>query len=364
MRVAYIYPRSDTMGGAPIHLRDMTKRLIQEGHEAKVFIGGNGAFLENLDSHKVPFKSLVYLQRNPHPIKDIWAIWELYKTLKGYQPDLISTHCAKAGFIGRIAGKMLGIPTTYTPHCWPFTQGAPKAKVYLKLEKLVTPITKRIFLVAENERKEALQNRLCKDALMHTIHNGMLDISHSQRAAPVKSPPRLLMVARFEPQKDHATLFEALRSLKDLDWHLDLIGGGPLEDQFKNRAHDYGLADKIVFHGHSTRVAEIMSQSQIFLLITNWEGFPRSTLEGMRAGLPIVVTDVGGNQEAFVSGNEGYLVRYQDIKQLTIILKNLIQNPELRKEMGQSSRKSFEQHFTFEIMYQKYLEAYKEILQL
>lgn len=363
LKVAYVYPRSDTMGGAPIHVRDMTRRLLDEGHEAKVFIGGDGPFLENLEAHGVPYESLRFLQRAPHPVADLRAIFELYGVLKAYQPDLISTHCAKAGFVGRIVGRLLKIPTVYTPHCWPFAAGAPNARLYHFLEKLVVPVTKRIFLVADAEGDEAFESGLCSRELMQTIHNGMLDVEPEFRGQADAEPPRLFMVARFEPQKDHATLFEALADLRDLDWSLDLVGGGPLQEVYEQKAVDLGLAERIRFHGHSTRVKELLAEAQIFLLIANWEGFPRSTLEGMRAGLPVVVSDVGGSREALVDGGEGFVVPRGDAVELARVLRELISRPELRAEMGRQSRQTYEASFTFDRMYERYLRAYGELLE-
>jgi hypothetical protein len=159
MRIAYLYHRADTMGGAPIHLRDLCRRLIDEGHEAKIFIGGGGPFLDNLEEHGVPYETLKFLQKAPDPRKDLPAIFEIRRKLKAYRPDLVSAHSAKAGFAGRIASRLLGVPAIYTPHCWPFSLGAPKAGIYRTLERLVAPLSRHIYLVSENEREEALRNR-------------------------------------------------------------------------------------------------------------------------------------------------------------------------------------------------------------
>lgn len=362
MRIAFVYHRSDTMGGAPIHLRDLTRRLNEEGHEARIFIGGDGPFLDNLREHGVPYEPLKYLQRNPHPLRDLPAIFEITSKLRAFRPDLISTHCAKAGFIGRIAGRLLGIPTIYTPHCWPFSAGAPHGRIYRLLEKAVVPFTRHIFLVSENERSEALANRLCRNELMTTIHNGMLDFGERHRANPGLNPPRLMMVARFEEQKDHRTLFHALATLRELDWSLDLVGSGPLEDECQKLATELGLDSRIRFLGQSTKVPELLALAQVFLLITNWEGFPRSTLEAMRAGLPSIITDVGGNREAFAAGGEGITVKHQAVEPLAAALRRLIENPELRVSMGKCARKTFEERFTFETMYQRYLRQYRELV--
>lgn len=364
MKIAYLYHRSDTMGGAPIHLRDLGRRLIMDGHETKVFIGGDGPFLAHLEEHGVPYQRLKHLQRDLHPLHDFAGFFELVSQLRKYRPDLISAHCPKAGFLGRLAGKCLGIPTVYSPHCWPFAEGSPKASLYLALEKMVAPLSRHIFLVSEDERREALQHHLCDSSMMTTIHNGMIDATPEKMAQPEREPLRMIMVARFEPQKDHATLFRALEKLSHLDWHLDLVGSGPGEAQFREKAAQWGWQDRIVFHGHSTRVPELLLDAQLFLLVTNWEGFPRSTLEAMRAGLPSVITDVGGNREAFVSGDEGLVVKRGDAMELAEALESLILDPDRRRRMGRAARRTFEAQFTFERMYEKYRAAYERLLGL
>jgi glycosyltransferase involved in cell wall biosynthesis len=197
---------------------------------------------------------------------------------------------------------------------------------------------------------------------MTTIHNGMLDVDSSLRADPAISPPRMIMVARFEAQKDHETLFRALDRLKHLEWRLDLVGGGPDEERFKSLANELGLAGRITFHGHSADVARLLARSQIFLLITNWEGFPRSTLEAMRAGLPSIVTDVGGNREAFATGAEGVAVPHRSVGELAAAVERLVSDPAMRAEMGARARRTYEEHFTFEIMYRRYLAEYRRLL--
>jgi len=362
LRIAYLYHRADTMGGAPIHLRDLSRRLIDEGHEAKIFIGGEGPFLRNLEEHGVPYETLRYLQKAPNPFKDLPALFEVLRKLRAYRPQLVSAHSAKAGFVGRIAAKLLGIPAIYTPHCWPFSQGAPKAALYRLLERAVAPLGRRIYLVSENEREEALRHRVCPDASMTTIHNGMLDVDPALRADPAASPPRLIMVARFEAQKDHPTLFRALANLQHLEWSLDLVGGGPLEGRCRALAEELGIGDRVRFLGHSVEVPRLLSQSQIFVLATNWEGFPRSTLEAMRAGLPSVVTDVGGNREAFAAGGEGIAVAHRDVGALAEAIERLATDPALRRDMGARARSTYEERFTFETMYRRYLAEYRSLL--
>lgn len=123
-----------------------------------------------------------------------------------------------------------------------------------------------------------------------------------------KGVPLLVMVARFEEQKDHRTLILALSCLKDLEWHLQLVGDGPLLSSIKTLAEEKGIADRIEYLGRRRDIPEILQMADIFVLSTNWEGFPRSILEAMRAGLPVVATRVAGIPESVSDSETGYLV--------------------------------------------------------
>ncbi|WP_353512403.1 glycosyltransferase, partial [Thermus sp. LT1-2-5] len=94
------------------------------------------------------------------------------------------------------------------------------------------------------------------------------------RADPGREPPRLVMVARFAPQKDHALLLQALAGLRDLPWTLDLVGDGPLLARVRVLADGLGLASRVRFLGRRLDVDRILAEAQIFVLVSNWEGLP------------------------------------------------------------------------------------------
>ena len=103
------------------------------------------------------------------------------------------------------------------------------------------------------------------------------------------------MVARFGAQKDHPTLLRALAGLLDQPWEIDLIGDGEHMAQTQVLAGELGLANRMNFLGQRRDVDELLARAQVSILATNWEGFPLSILEAMRAGLPVVATEVAGN---------------------------------------------------------------------
>jgi glycosyltransferase involved in cell wall biosynthesis len=105
-----------------------------------------------------------------------------------------------------------------------------------------------------------------------------------------------------------------------------------------------------------------MSACQVYVLISHWEGFPRSILEALRAGMPSIATNVGGVREAIIEDVTGYLVPENDSTFLATKLRALIGNPALRAEMGRAARSHYEKHFTFERLVEETLELYESVV--
>jgi glycosyltransferase involved in cell wall biosynthesis len=261
-------------------------------------------------------------------------------------------------------GAQLGIPALFTAHGWSFTTGVPAlpARLYRWVERLTAGFADRIITVSEYDRQLALRYRVVSPAKLVTVHNGMPDVAPALRARPERCPPRLVMIARFEPQKDHATLLRALAQLKSTPWELDVIGDGPLRAQAAALATELGIGQRVRFLGFRRDIAEQLAQHELFLLISHWEGFPRSILEAMRAGLPVVASDVGGVRESVVQGETGFVVAPQDVGALSARLETLLSDPGLRSRLGAAGRLRYEQHFTFERMFEQTLAVYSALI--
>jgi glycosyltransferase involved in cell wall biosynthesis len=170
------------------------------------------------------------------------------------------------------------------------------------------------------------------------------------------------MVARLGPQKDHPTLLRALAELQELPWELDLIGDGPSTAQTAALASSLGVGGRVRFLGQRTDVEQLLARSQVGLLVTNWEGFPLSILEAMRAGLPVVASSVGGVGESVQDGETGYLVPRGDVALLRDRIGRLLASPELRGRLGANARTRYEQRFTLGRCVSRTLAVYHDVL--
>jgi len=364
LRIAYVITRADAVGGASIHVRDMARAMLERGHQAQVFVGGEGPVTAQLRAAGAPFHSLRHLKRNVSPLRDLQAVRELAAALRQYRPDIVSVHTAKAGWIGRLAARRLGLPAVYTPHGWPVGDRMPGLAgiLFQNAEAVASRWAAAIVCVCEYERKLALRKRLAEAGRLRVIYNGVHDIAPVLRARPCCEPPRLISVARFERPKDHRTLLEAAALLRDREWRLELVGDGPLESEVRELAVNLGLRDRIDFRGYLADTAPALGAAQVFVLSSRSEGLPRSLLEAMRAGLPAVASEVGGVSEAVDGVTNGLLVPRGDAVALSRALAALVEEPALRARMGAAGRRRYEEQFRFERTAGETLSLYQQAL--
>ena len=362
MRIVFVLTRSDYLSGPQVHLRDLGSALTAKGHQVRIAAGGTGPFSEELERVGLAYTPLRRMAVPIRPCTDLRGIFEIVSLLRREKPDLVSVHSSKAGVLGRIAARICGVPVIHTAHGWAFTDAVPGAGRYHVAERLAAPLARKIITVCERDRKLALETGVGTESQLVTIHNGMTDVDPALRADPSISPPRLVMVSRLAEQKDHATLFHALAKLRNKDWELDLAGDGPLRAELEQLAHDLDIAKRVHFLGARSDVAEILARSQLFLLISNYEGFPRSILEAMRAGLPVIASDVAGVHESVVHDRNGLLTPRGDAEVLSQRIETMLDAPERRAAMGREGRELYERSFTFEALFEKTCRVYSEIL--
>ena len=363
MRVAYVITRSDTIGGPQVHVRDLCRALIESGHEVVVLVGGEGPFTTELHKQSIPYESLRHLVRPICIYRDVAALREISSALRRHNPDIISSHSSKAGWIARIVGPWLKIPTIFTAHGWSFTDGVPPLRrlLYMSVDKLTVPFASHCICVSDYDRQMALRYRVARSDRLSTVYNGVPDVDPSFRARPDAEPVRVIMVARMDPPKDYETLLKSLALLAAESWGLDLVGDGSLRPAVETLANRLGLTSRIRFLGRRTDVSRLLAEAQMFVLASRFEAFPRSILEAMRAGLPVLASDVGGVRESLRDGETGLLVKPGNVTDLARGLEHLIRNPILRMRMGTAGRRSYESRFTFDQMLTRTMQIYQAV---
>ncbi|MFJ5767221.1 glycosyltransferase family 4 protein [Lysinibacillus sp. NPDC093210] len=365
LKIVQLITRMDKVGGAQKHVEALAIKLKQDAHKVTIVTGYYDASLWRLQDEQIDVISIPAMQRAIHLTKDIQALWQLRAAFKKIQPDVIATHSSKAGAIGRIIGGLLRIPTIFTAHSWSFTEGVPQKKqlMYRQLEKTVQPLTTKIITVSDYDRKLALTKGIAPAHKLQTVHNGIEQLE--KKIAPNRAKnehPQIVMVARFEVPKRQDLLLEALMELSDIPWHLQFIGDGSLRPQLESYVKDKGFSERVTFLGNQLDVTKWLAQSRIFALLSDWEGLPISIIEAMRAGLPIIATNVGGVNELVTDKENGFLIARDDSSLLKKRLRQLLMDETLCEKMGDISERRFLRDFTFIPMYQKTLSIYEQAI--
>lgn len=368
MKILYVITKADDIGGAQVHVRDLSINLKNDGHDVLVVTGEHGALTEQLKSLGINFKVIPSIVREINFFLDIQSIIRLVRVTLEFKPDLIGLHSSKAGILGRVSSFFTRTPVVFTAHGWAFADGVSEKqkKLYVKIERIFSRLAKKIITVSEQDKELALKLGVACNNKQVVIHNGVdLKEVNSPANSAKKSygePVEMIMVARFSEQKDHETLFEALSKIKELNWNLSLVGKGPKIEETKKLALDLGLKDRVSFLGQRDDVDSLLRKSDIFLLISNWEGYPLSILEAMREGLPIIASDVGGVREAVTDNRNGYLIPYKDVTTLADRIVSMINDNELRLEFIENNKMDFIERHTTEKMYEKTVELYASLV--
>lgn len=358
MKILTIITKSER-GGAQIHVLDLL-RMLREG-ATPILVCGDDGFLTmearklGVEVHIVP--DLIHPIR---PVQDARAVVAIVRLVNRIRPDVIHSHTAKAGLVGRLAGMLTRTPSFYTVHSWSFV-GANSAllrTLAIWIERAMRVCGGTVIEVCHSNFQLARRMGVVNAKAHVAVWNGMPDTSHrAQHKA--RGPVRLFMAARFVEQKDHASLLQALAGI-DVPWQLTLAGAGPLRPDMERLSSQLGLGDRVEFIGDIGGIDRLMAVSDILVLSTCYESLPLSIIEGMRAGLPVIATNVGGIPELVSDGVNGYLAPAGNPAGLREVLLRLIESPEERSRMGQHGRALYERSFRLEAMFGSVLSLYRD----
>jgi len=192
------------------------------------------------------------------------------------------------------------------------------------------------------------------------IPNG---VDTSRYTAPNRdwTPPHILSVGRVVYQKGFDLAMQALSQLKDLEWTWTIAGDGPQMATLKAMAEGFGIQERVHFTGwlSSEQLKEQYAAANVFLFPSRHEGMPNAVLEAMASGLPVIASQIAGNEELVADGETGRLVPPEDADALGEALKKLLVEEGVREQMGQAARRRVESSFSWN----RVAEQYEAVLQ-
>ena len=290
--------------------------------------------------------------------------------LEEWGADLVHCHLPIAGVVGRLAGRMCGVPVVYTEHN--------------RMERY-HPLTRRLNLLTWRwqERAIAVSAEVASSIHDHAgervpvevVLNG-IDIDRFDRsrveAREIReglgiptSVPVVGTVAVFRAQKRLEEWLSAARDLLDEhpDTHFVLVGDGPLREDLVLRARDLGIQDRTHFPGLREDVRPYLAAMDVFMVSSAFEGLPLALLESMAMECGVVATTVGGIPEVIRHGENGFLAPPGRPRELTRLASRILSSPGLGDRMGEAARETVGERFGLKRMTRHLESIYTGVLE-
>jgi len=373
--VRILHVTATTTGGIGLLLLYLAKHLDKKKFDVTVAFGPGYMLDEEFFKEGISVYT-ISISRKIAPFSIVKGFLQIYRLIKEKRFDIVHSHTSVGGLIGRIAGKLAGVPVViWSIHGFASHEGQNRFKKYffLLIEKLLDKFTDHYVAVSEALKKEGIQNRILTSNKITVIHNGIELRNYNKNFNVIQKKKELGIemsrtiigtVTRFEPQKAIHDFLVSVSYVKKTypDIKVVIAGDGPLRREIEKLINDLKLNDNITLLGWRNDVPEILAVLDIFCQSSLWEGCPMVLLEAMAVGKPIIATDVGGVKEIVEDDNTGILVPPADPKAMGDAIVKLINNKEKAIKMGMNGRKRAESFFNMDFMLTKYERLYQDLL--
>ncbi|MCZ4280892.1 glycosyltransferase family 4 protein [Kiloniella laminariae] len=336
-------------------LLPLMKGMREAGHDV-VGVCSEGPLVEKIRAEGFQVET-VEIERSMNLLSHAKSFQQLTALFKNEKFDLVHAHTPVASLIARFAAKAARVPNiAYTAHGFYFHDNMPplKRNLFLSLEWLAGRQTNALMTQAQEDAETAKRYNLCPKGTITAIGNGV-DTTRFYPATPKSYRKALrtefgaqedetviLMVGRLVREKGYVELVQAMRKVDATLWivgsRLDSDHASDINEAISLAETDPKLKKRIRFLGYRTDVNQIMRACDIFTLPSHREGMPRSIIEAMMTGLPVVATDIRGSREEVLDGTTGILVPVQSPDKLADALCRLVNSPKLRENMGNAGR--------------------------
>jgi glycosyltransferase involved in cell wall biosynthesis len=320
--------------------------------------------------HGVPVVRIPGLARDVRLLSDVRAFWELWRLCRRLKPDVVHTHTAKAGTLGRLAAWLAGVPVrvhTFHGHVFRGNFSRWKSAIYLAIERVLTRITTKIIVLSPRQADELGQYLRVGPDVIRVIPLGydlVPFVTPSNRAA-LRARFRaaigagdgdvvITMVARLTAVKNQTRLLHAFAAVDPAARRtalLVLVGGGEDEPRLRELAVTLGIADRVRFAGWWTgaELPAVYHGSEIIALSSEMEGTPVCLIEALACGRAVVAVDVGGVADVLEDGRLGVLVPPGSAEQFAAGLTRLL-DPAERVQFERQDRSRLLARYGFDRM--------------
>jgi glycosyltransferase involved in cell wall biosynthesis len=390
MKIIRIIARLN-VGGPAIHVILLTHEFRKRGHESLLVVGPVPETEGNMEYYASKWNVLLVrvpeLVR-PLSLKNDWvAFWKLFRLLRRERPDIVHTHTAKAGTLGRAAAILAGTPVilhTFHGNVFDGYFSPARTRLFLFIERLLARFTDRLISVSKSQVDELIhKHKIAQPDKFETVGLGIdLDafrgVEGDKQGQPEdwKNRPVVIgWVGRFTEIKDPILFVDvaaAILKSSSTPANFVMIGDGHLRQAIEARISGYGLQAQFTLSGWQREMAEVYSSIDLMALTSLNEGTPVTMIEAMATSRPFVAFNVGGLQdlmtgapqryEGFDVFDNGILVDPRDVGTFVKAASLLVQDPERRVRMGRMGKAFALENFSKERLARDMEALYKKLI--
>lgn len=372
------------IGGPSIHAILLSHSLNKKGCEDILVCGkiseseGDMMYLareQNVDPILIP-----ELGRDIHLKNDLKSFFKLLKLMRKERPDIVHTHAAKGGALGRLAAFSAGVPVrihTFHGHIFDGYFSPAKAAIFLLIERFLAIFTDMIVTVSQSVKDEIV------DKLKVTRGDKCVVIPLGFDLGPFLGCEKLRggfrggldlddetvlvgIVGRLVAIKNHRMFLDAAKNIMDRNSSIKvkfiIIGDGELNGALRDYAKGLGLDDHVIFTGWRHDLPAVYSDLDIVALTSLNEGTPVSIIEAMASARPVISTNVGGVRDIIIENENGLLSGSNDVKDYSDKLFRLLENKEMRLKLGLRGREFARSRFNKDRLVNDIKNLYEECL--
>lgn len=368
-------------------LLPLIDRLSIEGFEVHI-VCSSGKRARELKKTGYKIKT-IEIPRRISIIPNIISLIKIYRFIRKEKFDIVHVHAPIACVLGRIAAKIAGVPLIiYTAHGFYFHDGMArwKREFLISIEKIMDKIfTDLIFTQSKEDRETAVYKRIIDIDKIIFIGNGVdinkFNINNSndnwlekRKEFGIDSKAKVIcFIGRIVREKGIVDLIYAFENiLNDLPEAILLIIGdneaNERDIKTKNEVisliDKFDIREKVVFTGYRNDIRNLLAMADVFVLPSYREGMPRSIIEAMAMGKPVVATNIRGCREEVFNGKTGFLVPIKNPRKLATAILKILKNEKLASKMGQNGRIRVEAEFNEEIVLKKQINKIKQWIRI
>jgi glycosyltransferase involved in cell wall biosynthesis len=371
------------VGGPALHVAQLSAELDKRGYETTLVAGrvgeGEGSMEWVPEELGVKPVFVPALQREISPAADLPAVLELRRLIRELRPDVLHTHTAKAGAVGRMAASLSGaarpaiVVHTFHGHVLRGYFAPWKAAFFRQLERGLARMSDALIAVSPEVRDDLVRLGVAAEDKISVIRLG-LDLESRTASAPgdrariraaAGIPADRFVVGwlgrmtEIKRTDDLLRAFAIVRSNREAD--LLLVGDGPLRPELELLADDLGIAGSCHFVGYQQDVGAYLAASDAVALTSANEGTPVTLIEALAAERPVVSTDVGGVRDV-VDEESGFLVEPGDVSAVADGLARLADDPDLRARLGAAGRAKVIERYSVPRLVDEVDDLYRKLL--